>query len=286
MRFGSELAITVLALIAAPSLFAASRIVTADNVSLAFEESDFTRVEVSERAAKPAGSVPGYEVEPAHLYFHFRHSDDREPSGAIAIYPLRDRRLDIAAAFPDFPKAIGELAQLLQKRSNLPLHRRDGSRQELPTIVSEDAGQIFISHAQYLDFTWGAGAGWLVQYSQDLSPFAVGSRLDYQVSALDRTNRFAVSAFFSVGHPDLPKVHEDEPIRAKNGRDPTPEQYAAYIKRMERFLDRKADNSFRPPLTVIERMLDSIDFGSADGSDWNSRFRGRKVAVVKSSTNK
>jgi hypothetical protein len=46
------------------------------------------------------------------------------------------------------------------------------------------AGQYFLSNVRYLDFSWGSAVGFLVQYAQDASEYAVGSRLDYQIEGL------------------------------------------------------------------------------------------------------
>ena len=273
-RTASLCLVVTLMAIATRAAFAQARTLTANGVSLTFDQRDFERVQVSEDASKHIIA----EFQPASLYFHFRNSDDQRSGGSIAIYPLRDRRRDIAAAFPYFSKSTRELAELLQQRPKLPLRDSDGATRELPTITAQYAGQIFISHVEYLDFPWGAGIGWLKQYSQDLGPYAVGSRLNYEVSALDRTNRFAVTAYFNITHPDLAHVKEDEYVTF--AKDITDKKYVAYLNRMQRSLDRKPDGSFRPSLALIKRLLESVEFGAADPSDWNSRFKGRKVATV------
>jgi hypothetical protein len=136
-----------------------------------------------------------------------------------------------------------------------------------------------LSHARYLDFSWGSGVGFLVQYAQDSSAYAVGSRLDYEIQGINALNNIAVSAHFDVTHPDLPPTEKDGMMTDDRGKDLGEEAYSRYLRQMEKFLDGKQENTFRPPLEFIQQRVNSLRFENIDPADWGSKFSGKTIAI-------
>ena len=138
--------------------------------------------------------------------------------------------------------------------------------------------QYFLNHIRYLDFSWGSGIAFLVQYSQDGSEYAVGSRLHYQIEGITADRKIAVSAYFDVSHPDLPPTEKDGIVTDKNGEPIGEAAYMKYLKQMETFLDSKSESTFQPPLGSIQTLVSSLRFENVDTAGWGSRFSGKTVA--------
>ncbi len=274
-RVRSVLAWAILTTAVAGSAPAATETMTADGVSITYNTSDFSEVRISEDKARPADKFPGYEVNPASLSFHFdrvgTHMTWRD-GGSVSVVPLLDRtRPDLNSAFPNLPKSVEEIKTLLLELKARP----DLRRKEVPTISFQNAGQSFLSHVRPLKFPWGEGFGYLAQYSQDLSPYVVGARLEYRIEALSGDGAFGVTAFFPVKHPSLPPADDDETMGGGLRLDS--EKYQAYLHRMERLLDGKSDDSFVPSLTMIQKLVRSVRVNpKADLADWNSAFSGTR----------
>jgi hypothetical protein len=148
---------------------------------------------------------------------------------------------------------------------------------EIPTIQNQMSTQYFLSHVRYLDFSWGSGIGFLVQYSQDASNYAVGSRLDYQIEGINVVNKIAVSAYFSVHHPDLPRTEKNGLVTDDRGEDLGERDYLKYLTRMGKFLDGKSEATFQPPLDSIQKLVGSLRFENVDPAGWGSKFDGKTV---------
>ena len=84
------------------------------------------------------------------------------------------------------------------------------------------------------------GIGFLVQYAQDASEYAVGSRLNYQIEGLTADKKIGVSAFFDVSHPDLPPTEKDGIVTDKTGEPIGEQAYMKYLRQMEAFLESKS----------------------------------------------
>ena len=192
--------------------------------------------------------------------------------GIINIIPLGVHPpLALNTVYPNLTRDVLALKNLLSKRPKFAA----GTPREIPTIINQDAGQIFLSKVRYLDFSWGTGIGFLVQYSQDLTPYAVGARLDYQIEALNKEGTLGVSASFDVHHPALPKTEENEVLR-----DNQRKEYTDYVARMERLLNQKADSSFVPSLLSVQQLVGTLRFDAkTDPAGWNTSFDGKKIKI-------
>ncbi len=186
---------------------------------------------------------------------------------------------DLEAAYPELSTRAIKLNRLLHERPRLPQRYPSGNPKEIPTIQNQMAGQYFLSDARYFDFSWGAAVGFLVQYAQDASEYAVGSRLRYQLEGITRNKKFAVSAYFNVSHPDLPPTKKDSIVTDKNGEPIGEAAYMQYLRQMETFLDRRRETTFRPPLDSIQKLVGSIRFEGVDPARWGAKFDGKTMTV-------
>ena len=262
-----------------PLAWGQQKTVSQDGVSLTYDPAVFTKVEIVEVKREPLPHPRDQlNVHPASLLFRF--CTDSQSAGLIELYPMEDRTVDdIKTAYPELPDRATTLSRLLDERPVIPQRYPDGTPKEIPTIQNQRAGQYFLSHARYLDFSWGSAIGFLVQYAQDASEYAVGSRLNYQIEGLSADGKIAVSAYFNVSHPDLPPTEKDGIVNDKNGEPIGEEAFMKYLRQMEKFLDEKSETTFRPALNSIQKLVGSLRFENVDPAGWGSKFSG-KTAVI------
>jgi hypothetical protein len=262
-----------------PLAWAQQKTVNQNGVSLTYETGAFSKVEIVELKKEPLPNPHDrLNVHPANLLFLFYV--DSQYAGSIKLYPLEDRSVeDLTTAYPELPERAAALARILQNRPPLPQHYPDGMPKEIPTIQNQMSAQYFLSHVRYLDFSWGSSIGFLVLYSQDASNYAVGSRLDYQIQGINAVSKIAVSAYFSVNHPDLPHTEKNGLVTDDRGEDLGEGDYLKYLTRMEKFLDGKSEATFRPPLDSIQKLVGSLRFENVDPASWGSKFNGKTTVI-------
>jgi hypothetical protein len=268
-----------ISLCAAPMAWAQEKTISQDGVTLTYDGHTFSKVEIVETEKEPLPHAHDQlNVHPANLLFLFYTG--LQHVGSIKLYPLEDRTVqDLNVAYPELSRRAETLGRLLRDRPALPERYSGGTPKEIPTIQNQMAGQYFLSHARYLDFSWGSGVGFLVQYAQDASEYAVGSRMGYEIEALTADGRVAVSAYFHVSHPDLPRTEKDGLVTSKNGEPIGEQAYSQYLRQMEKFLDDKSEASFIPPLKCLQKLVGSLRFGNVDPADWGSKFSGKRIAI-------
>jgi hypothetical protein len=262
-----------------PLAWGQQKTVSQDSVSLMCETGAFSKVEIVEGEREPLPRPRDQlSVHPARLMFRFYVGS--RCAGLIQLYALKDRSVeDLNAAYPELSSRAETLGRLLHDRPALPQRYLTGKPKEIPTIQNQMAGQYFLSHVRYLDFPWGSGVGFLVQYAQDASEYAVGSRLDYQIEGLTTDRRIGVSAFFDVSHPDLPHTERDGIVTDKNGEPSGEAAYMKYLRQMETFLDGKNETTFRPSLDSIQKLVGSLRFENVDPAGWGSKFSGKTTVI-------
>jgi hypothetical protein len=253
---------------------AQEKTISHDGVSLTYDRSTFSKVEIVEVKKEPLPDPHDrLNVHPANLLFLFYVSS--QYVGSIKLYPLEDRSVkDLKAAYPELPDRAAALMRTLHDRPPIPQRYPSGNPKEIPTIQNQMSTQYFLSHVRYLDFSWGSGIGFLVQYSQDASNYAVGSRLDYEIEAISAPNKIALCASYSVGHPDLPHTEKNGLVTDERGEDLGEEDYLKYLRQIETFLDGKSETTFHPPLNSIQKLVGSLRFENVNPAEWGSKFNG------------
>ena len=262
-----------------PLAWGQQKTVSQDGVSLTYETGAFSKVEIVEEKREPLPHPRDQlNVHPAKLMFRFYVGS--RCTGLIQLYALKDRTVEnLNAAYPELSPRVETLGQLLHDRPALPQRHPSGNPKEIPTIQNQMAGQYFLSHVRYLDFSWGSGVGFLVQYAQDTSEYTIGSRLDYQIEGLGADGKIAVSAYFNVGHPDLPPTEKDGIVTDKNGEPIGEQAYMKYLRQMEKFLDEKSETTFQPPLDFIQKLVGSLRFENVDPASWGSKFSSKTTQI-------
>jgi hypothetical protein len=277
--FKIELLCIGICLCVTPLAWGQQKTVSQDGVSLNYDTKIFSKVKIVEFKKEPLPNPHDrLNVHPANLLFLFYKNS--QYTGSIELYPLQDRSVqDLNAAYPELSARAAVLTRILNDRPALPQRYPSGNPKEIPTIQNQMAGQYFLSHARYLDFSWGSGVGFLAQYAQDASEYVVGSRLRYQIEGITADKNIAVSAYFNVGHPDLPPTKKDDIVTDKNGEPIGEAAYMKYLRQMETFLNGKSEATFRPSLDSLQKLVGSLRFENVDPAGWGANFNGKRTVI-------
>lgn len=279
--FKSKLLCIGISFCVVPPVWGQQKTISQGGVTLTYDKAMFSKVEIVESKREPLPHPHDQlNVHPANLLFLFYMG--ARYAGSTTLYALQDRSVkDLNVAYPELSARAEMLRRLLHDRPVLPQRYGSGNAKEIPTIQNQMADQYFLSNARYLDFSWGSGVGFLVQYSQDSSNYAVGARLRYQIEGISAGNKIAVSTYFNVSHTDLPHTEENGLVTDKNGEDLGEEAYRKYLRQMATFLDSKSESTFQPPLGAIQALVGSLRFENVEAADWGSKFSDKTILIEK-----
>lgn len=186
-----------------------------------------------------------WEIAPEHTILHFQGyplfpEAFHEPR--IIIYPINE----FLALRPELQPTVDELRRLLDSRPpDVP------AGQNLPFLPPFNAGQVFHTALQYVDFQNGRGLRFLTQYAQAIYP--VSSRhLFYTYQGLSNDGRFYVAAVLPVANPILP----DENTYTLD--DAFMDNFTTYLAGVARDLAAQPPDSFTPNLALLDQMVGSL----------------------------
>lgn len=163
-----------------------------------------------------------------------------------------DARIKIYAVdeFKTINPGVGDrLAELENVLMNKPA---DGEGAPVGDIFN--AGQMYKSNVKYLQFQNGEGIRFLTQYGQALFPLG-RPMMFYTFQGLTSDGRYYISAWLPATHPSLP-----------HGNTVTLDQafmdnWENYVAETEAQLNAEADNTFLPPLGLLDQMMESMTVG-------------------------
>ncbi len=155
----------------------------------------------------------------------------------LYVYPLQEYRV--------LDRAAGEMGDRLL----LLIQDRPESPEEFPFLPLWNAAPLFHSNLRYLPFKNGSGLRYLTQFAQDVLPIN-NYDLFYTYQGITADQRWYVAAVLPVNHPALPNRIEDADWEISD-----PESYYAQI---EAQLSAEADESFIPPLSLLDALIASL----------------------------
>lgn len=117
-----------------------------------------------------------------------------------------------------------------------------------------NAGQMYKSNVKYLQFQNGEGIRFLTQYGQALSPLG-RPMMFYTFQGLTDDGKYFISAMLPATHPSLPHGELVEMDQAFM------DNWEIYVAETEAQLNAEADNTFLPPLGLLDVMFESMTVG-------------------------
>ncbi|HZW04578.1 MAG TPA: helix-turn-helix transcriptional regulator [Anaerolineaceae bacterium] len=216
-----------------------------EGVSLAVDPvvaSGLTGQVIPENPGSPDG--PGWEIRPQYVQL----SPDGYPlegtfhAPVISVFPTGDyRRLAPLAG-----EQVDELAALLAEKPAAP--------DQIPFLPLINAGQVFRSNVEYLEFQNGSGVRYLTLLGQYPAP-ANNHELFYTFQGLTADGRQMISMVLPVNHPSLREnadafsQSEMEAIWA----DPD------YYPNITASLSAEPAGSFTPDLAALDALVESLE---------------------------
>jgi len=194
--------------------------------------------------AEENGTDVPVAVGPAHMVVSF----DKESRSYISFVPLEDNSVsDYAKAYPQADKAAMELRKTFKDR---PAEFSPGV--QLPDLSAVDEEQELHAKVRYIDLPQLSGVAFLAQYTQEDHGDPVNNEeLRYVFQGITKDGRYYIDARFKIAHPSLPQgVQETNNIARDDGNQ--------YLRRGEKDLEALPDDSFKPSITGLNRLLASI----------------------------
>ncbi len=203
-------------------------------------------------AVAPTTDGPGWDVAPEYIKFkldnYAQYGTSQEAQ--ILVYPAAEySSINESAA-----KSIGQLQAIL-KGSASP------TAENLPTIASFNAAQVFAAQVQILKFQNGSGVRFLTEYAQ--YPDTINNAdLFYEFQGLTADGKYYIIAILPASNPMLaynadPKTTVPSGGIAFPGMD-NPNAIPTYYTNVVNLLNAAAPNSFSPALGVLDTLIQSI----------------------------
>ena len=180
----------------------------------------------------------------------------------VCIVPTSDEtEKDFATAYPNFGNAVEQTKTLLKTR---PKEFRQFD--DIFDFPYNNAGWAFKTKVSYLDCDKLSGVFFVTQYTQDMTPTpANNEELTANFQGITHDGKYYVAARFSVTHPSLPRGIDftdgrqvEYALKAKTSEE-VGVRVQQYLQVEESKVSRLKDNSFRPSLPTIKKLLASID---------------------------
>jgi hypothetical protein len=197
---------------------------------------------VPEKPGTPDG--PYWDINPQYTSITLDGYPVLQPifKPALAIYPVNDyRRLS-----PEASSTLDKLTDLLDQQP--------AEVNQVPALPVINAGQVFHTGLQYMDFQNGSGVRFLTVYSQAADPITNQS-LVYVYQGLTSDGQHAVSVFLPVSHPSL--LADPNALSAAD-RDAIFNDYGAYLTGVVNSLSGQPDSSYIPSLEELDALIKSI----------------------------
>ena len=152
--------------------------------------------------------------------------------------------------FKTINPGVGERLDALQ----VVLDTKPADGEGAPVGDVFNAGQMYKSNVKYLQFQNGEGIRFLTQYGQALSPLG-RPMMFYTFQGLTNDGQYFISAMLPATHPSLPHAELVEMDQA------FVDNWETYVAETEAQLNAEADNTFLPPLGLLDVMFESMTVG-------------------------
>lgn len=192
---------------------------------------------------------------------------------AVAVASNSYRKSVVSRPLPQpwtifFDEEVRVLKSLLKSKPTQPVLREflikartnTSCGAAMPFLPMWEACQAFIGHVKYVDFNNGRGVFFLTQWNTETSQ-VVNSGLEYAFQGITNDGQYWIYAEFSVSAPSLP--NGDEPaVKAWDTENyllpHSSEKYQNYLRPVVAKLEATPDNEFRPSLTLLEELIQSL----------------------------
>ena len=218
----------------------------------------------------------GLAGEPAHLRFAFDNEDLPEGGGIfpdqvqLLIYPV--------AAYRE--AGVDEAGQRIEALQALLQDRPDSVEGELPVLPGfGEAEQTLQAQLRYLDFGGGSGVRFITHYGVGAAPITDHGTF-YTFQGLTDDGQYVIVFFHPVPTELLPGGFEEVAALIRD-RQAFAENYETYRQETRDRLEQASPGDFRPDLTDLDAMLESIQLrpGAEAEAESESQAEAKQVWV-------
>ncbi len=241
----------------------AARTVSLDGVGFSFDRALGTSVNISQVPGQSPTTQQIDAPQPPHLAFTLygrRAEEKRIPRPIDAPGVVRFYRTADLAPYDLQAQQLARLQTLLSERpdpATLKTIGADGSVNPLPFVVDFAAAQAIVARVGYVDTPELSGVAYLTVFRQDVYPFTAGD-FWYTFQGLSTDGTWYVSADFVITASMFPTKLD---IKDANRISSSAKRWAQYLRTSLATLDGADPSAFKPPLTSIDALVQSITFG-------------------------
>jgi putative hemolysin len=223
--------------------------VTFEGVSFAYDDSVASSATGEVYPAE--AFMGGDNTTPEHVLFTFEGYPlaDTFHQPLLHVYPVAEFEASSAVA----ADAVAGLRDLLAAPPADPM-AADYGPAGIPFLPLFNAGQIFRTQIEFLDFQNGSGVRFLTQYAQAFNPIN-NQELFYTFQGLTDDGAYYVAAIFPVSNPGLPA---DNSGLTEENFDAFVEGYEEYIDDITSNLNAQDPASFTPGLDSLDALVQSL----------------------------
>ncbi len=196
-----------------------------------------------------------WAIAPQHIKILLdNYSQNSYQQAAIFIYPAQD--------FASTSDMVKENIRRLQGIANktIPLAAKN-----MPSIPFYNAGQAIAAHMQVISFKDGAGVRLVTQYANGIGPIN-NSALFYHFQGLTKDGNYYIIAILPTSADFLPADDTKYTINSPTILDfpgyykqnPTGDDFTAYYKAVTDKLNATAPQDFKPSLSTLDALIQSI----------------------------
>lgn len=244
-----------------------SSTVAFDGVGFSFDQALGSSVNITQVPGEPPSPAGPFDLGPRHLTFSLYGSRQESAKVPRPIDAPGALRFYHAADLGDYDWAseqLRRLTSLLDQRPDLAgatVDADDGSTRPLPFVQFTGAGQGIHARAHYIDSSELAGIAYLTAFRQEAYPFSA-SDFWYTFQGLSHDGAWYVAVDIPVEAGMFPaKVSPKEANRMSSAK-----RWTKYVRQSSKTLNGAAPDSFTPPLTSIDAVVESITFDAASAA--------------------
>ena len=208
-------------------------------------------------AVPPSSDMPWWEIAPAYNKYLIQGYPLVETfhKPAVYVYPV-----------DEYIQANADMAVLFDKLKMILNNPNQPLPENLPFLPAFNAGQIFYSNTQTVNFQSGAGIRYITQYAQASVPIN-NTEAFYTFQGLTHDGKYYIAAVLPISAATLVADGNINSVTPTGGIpfDWNPEAYElmpAYIDSVTQMLNATDPNAFNPTLPILDALIQSITIHS------------------------
>jgi hypothetical protein len=208
-------------------------------------------------AVPPSEDMPWWEIAPTYNKYLIKGYPLPETfhKPVIYIYPV-----------DEYIQVNEDVASLVNKLKMIINSPGQPLPENLPFLPAFNAGQVFYSNTQTVNFQSGSGIRYITQFSQAPTPIT-NHEVFFTFQGLTSDSRYYIAAILPINTATLAKDSNLNTVTPPGGVpfDWNPDNFEmipAYIDSVKQMLNATDPNAFNPTLPMLDTLIQSITVNS------------------------